>query len=276
MYRLTRARSEREASQGSTCSRPGQVHDVLPRPRRDDRPRRGAVGVEDQPRPRGEHGLGEVVLRERPAAVGGHALAHHRLGLGEAHELQPEHPGGRALGDVVDRRAEAAAGDDHVRPRQGQAVGVLEAAGVVAHDGLVMVGDAQGGQPPGDELRIRVEHLAHQEFGAHAEDLSDHRDSGLLCRGEDRRRRRSPDWIILRPGPDSCIGGRSRSRFRAKTRRLCGAPGGGVAGDHTSVTGRRFSSCGHPWPEGGSVLSVTYGRRGSSPRHTGWPGCDSC
>ena len=72
----------------------------------------------------------------------------------------------RLLGQVVQRGAEAAGGDDDIRAVARGLDDVAQARRVVADYGLVKYVDAELGQALRDDLRIRVDNVAQQDLGA--------------------------------------------------------------------------------------------------------------
>ena len=132
----------------------------------------GAPVVVQHRAPLGEHGLLVVVLRHGPAGVeplevgldaaGGGLMEHQRFA-----EALRQH----VLGEVVAGGAQAAGGDDNVRPGAGQLHGGAEPLGVVAHHRVVVDVDAQGGQALGEHLGVGVGNISKQQLGAHGDEL---------------------------------------------------------------------------------------------------------
>ena len=91
------------------------------------------------------------------------AGANHFLRFREEDKLLARNLCRHALGDIIDRRA---GGNDDIRTAERKAVGVLQSLRIIAHDGLVLLRDAQRGQAAREELRVGVEDLPHQEFRA--------------------------------------------------------------------------------------------------------------
>ncbi len=88
--------------------------------------------------------------------------------------LFAEGGGDRFAGEVVVGRAEAAGHDDEVGAVEGALEGVDDAVEVVAHDGLEVEVDAEGGQARGEPGGVGVDDLAEQDFGAYGDDLGLH------------------------------------------------------------------------------------------------------
>ena len=120
-----------------------------------------------------EHGLAEVVHGHVPVILA-EALAHHGLGLGAKHQLPARHPCRHTLGHIIHRGAQTPGGNHHIRPGQRQAIGLLQALIIISHHGLVVLADPHGAEPAGQKLRVGIEHLPHQELGAHTENFGNH------------------------------------------------------------------------------------------------------
>ena len=132
---------------------------------RDNRAGGCAVRVHQQRRIRREHSLRKVV-EGHVAVILLEAGANHLLRFREEDKLLARNLCRHALGDIIDRRAETAGGNDDIRAAERKAVGVLQALRIITHDGLVLLRDAQRGQAAREELRVGVEDLPHQEFRA--------------------------------------------------------------------------------------------------------------
>ena len=89
-------------------------------------------------------------------------------------ELFAEGGGDGLLREIIARGAEAARGDDHVRPLLGAADDLLETAGIVAHDGLPEDVDAELREQARDVRGVGVDRLAEQQLGADRDDFSIH------------------------------------------------------------------------------------------------------
>ena len=89
-------------------------------------------------------------------------------------QLFAEYGRQRLLGQVVQRGAEAAGGDDDVRAVAGGLDDVAQARRVVADHGLVKYVDAELGQALRDDLRIRVDNVAQQDLGADGDQFCVH------------------------------------------------------------------------------------------------------
>ncbi len=86
-------------------------------------------------------------------------------------ELSPQHPGDGLLGEVVVGGPQPPGGDDKIRPGQSQFHRLLKALGVIPHHPLVVEVQPHLRQPTGDGGGVGVDGVAHQQFGANAENL---------------------------------------------------------------------------------------------------------
>ena len=118
----------------------------------------------------GQHGLFFIVER--------HGGAHPLLQPGQlnrVHFQRPtEHGGHRLLGEVIRRGAQAAGGDEHIGPPFGDLHRLPQALGVVPHYRLPIHVKAVLVQPPGDDLGVGVDDLAHKQLSAHGQQLTIH------------------------------------------------------------------------------------------------------
>ena len=142
----------------------------------DDGARCGAVGIQQEGRIRRKHRLREVIERHVPVILA-ETCGDHRLSLGENDKLLAGNLCRDALGDIIDRRTESAGCDDDVGAAERKAVRRFQADGIIAHDGLMLLGDTEGGETTREELRVGIKHLPHQELSADAEDFRNHPNS---------------------------------------------------------------------------------------------------
>ena len=87
------------------------------------------------------------------------------------HQLLPEGLTDGLLGQVVIGGAQAAGGEDDVRPAAGDVQRLAQPLGVVPHHGVPEDVDAQGGQALGEHLGVGVGDVAQQDLRAHGDDL---------------------------------------------------------------------------------------------------------
>ena len=162
----------------------------------------GAHGIVEHGAAHRQIRLPAVVLRHLPVErfpVKGPQIFHH---IGMAFQRQAEHLADSLLGEIVIGGAEAAGGDDDIRPLPGDLQRLPETDGVVTHHGVPVNADAQCAQFPGQELCVAVGDVAQQDLGAHGDDLCFvcHVKSSLR-RGRRQNRRPAPE----RHRPDAVI-----------------------------------------------------------------------
>ena len=80
--------------------------------------------------------------------------------------------GQHVFGQVVARGAEPAGGDEDVGPAAGDLHSGPQALRIVAHYGVVIDVDPQGGQPLGEHLRVGVGDVAEQKLGTDGDQFS--------------------------------------------------------------------------------------------------------
>ena len=132
--------------------------------------RGGAPVVGENGAALGQHGLLHVVLRHGPAnagKVGADALGRSLV----KHQLLAEGLSQDVFGQIVAGGAQAAGGDDDVRPPLGHVHRLADPLGVVPHHGVVIDVQPQGAQPLGEGLGVGVGDVAQQKLGAHRQDL---------------------------------------------------------------------------------------------------------
>ena len=118
----------------------------------------------------GQHGLLKNILRDGPACAD--KVAADALGRSLVeHQLFAESLGQDVFRQVVAGGAQAAGGDDDVRPPLGHVHRLADPLGVVPHHGVVIDVQSQGAQSLGEGLGVGVGDVAQQKLGAHRQDL---------------------------------------------------------------------------------------------------------
>ena len=153
----------------------------------------GAPVVHQNGAPLGEHGLLVVVLGEFAAPVFGELLQPaHRVLIPV--QLFPKGLRQHVLGQVVAGRAQAAGGDDNVRPLLGDGHRLPGPLGVVPHHCVPIHIQPQGAETLGEHLSVGVGDAAQQQLGAHRQDFHFMRQRKDL---HDRARKRHPQFVRL-------------------------------------------------------------------------------
>lgn len=123
----------------------------------------GAPVVVQHRAPLGQHGLLVVVLRHGAAGVEPLKVGLDAAGGGRVeHQLFAEALGQHVFGQIVAGGAQAAGGNENVRPAFGQLHRGTQPLGVVAHHRVVVDVDAQGRQALGEHLGVGVGDVAQQ------------------------------------------------------------------------------------------------------------------
>ena len=105
----------------------------------------------------------DVVFKKRPNGVQNVRVKHQGLVKGGADGL---------LRQVVVGGAQAAGGDDDIRPPAGDVQGLTQPLRVIPHHRVPKDVDAYGGQGLGDVPGIGVDDVAEEQLRAHGDDLS--------------------------------------------------------------------------------------------------------
>ena len=168
----------------------------------------GAPVVVQHGGPLRDHGLLVVVLGDGPAH-GGEAVPDALGARLMVKELPAKGLGQGDLGQVIAGGAEAAGGDENIRPFFGDVHRLPHPVGVVPHDGVVKDVDAQLGKALGDHLRVGVGDVAQQQLCpdgnefcgvAHGVSTTLSMPSTAFCTSASMSSAASASWISSRVG----------------------------------------------------------------------------